>query len=61
MTIEEIKNELKAMNASELRELSAFILQLRRSLDPDRKRKVSEILDSPDTKWLSLEEMDQQL
>ena len=61
MTVEEVKDELRHMDAPVLQELTAFILQLRRSQDPDRKRKVAEVLDSPDTKWLSLEEMDQQL
>jgi hypothetical protein len=61
MTVDEVKKELKNMDAPVLEELSAFILQLRRSLDPERKKNVSQILDSADTKWLSLEEMDQQL
>ena len=61
MTVEEVKDELRHMDAPVLQELTAFILQLRRSQDPDRKQKVAEALDSPDTKWLSLDEMDQQL
>ncbi len=61
MTVDEVKKELKNMDAPVLEELSAFILQLRRSLDPERKKNVSQILDSADTKWLSLEQMDQQL
>ena len=61
MTVEEVKNELRNMDPPVLQELTAFILQLRRSQDPDRKGKVAEILDSPDTKWLSLDEMNQQL
>jgi hypothetical protein len=61
MTVEEVKKELRQMDAPGLRELSTFILQLRRSQDPDRKRKVSQTLDSPDSKWLTLDEMDRQL
>lgn len=61
MTVDEVKKELKNMDAPVLEELSAFILQLRRSLDPERKKNVSQILDSADTKWLTLEQMDQQL
>lgn len=61
MTVDEVKAELRNMDAPVLKELSAFILQLRRSQDPDRKERVSQILDSPDTKWLSIEEMDKQL
>lgn len=61
MTVEEVKDELRHMDAPVLQELTAFILQLRRSQDPDRKQQVAEALDSPNTKWLSLDEMDQQL
>lgn len=61
MSVQEIKNELKQMDESTLRELSAYIFQLRRSQDPERKRKISEKLNSPKAKWLTLEEMDQRL
>ena len=61
MTVDEVKEELRNMDPPVLQELSAFILQLRRSQDTDRKKNVSQILDSQDTKWLSIEEMDQQL
>ena len=55
MTVEEVKNELRNIDAPGLQELSAYILQLRLSQDQERNHNVSEILDSPDTKWLSLE------
>ena len=61
MTVDEVKKELRNMDAPVLQELSAFILQLRRSQDPDRKKRATQILDSPDTKWLSMEDMDKQL
>lgn len=37
MTIDEVKNELSHMEAPVLKELTSFILQLRRSLEPERK------------------------
>ena len=61
MTVEELKNELSQMEAPVLQELSIYILQLRRSLDPDRRRKMAAPLDSSASKWLTLDEMQQRL
>ena len=61
MTIDEVKNELSHMEAPVLKELTSFILQLRRSLEPERKEKLSKLVDSPKNEWISLEEMDRRL
>lgn len=61
MTVEEVKNELKHMEAPMLKEITSFILQLRRQQDPERKQKISEIIDSPDSKWISLDDMEERL
>ena len=61
MTVEEVKNELRQMEAPVLQEISTYILQLRRSLDPDRKKKVASRLDSPKSKWLTIDEMQKRL
>lgn len=61
MTVEEMKNELKRMEEPMLQEITSFILQLRRQQDPNRRELISNLLDSPSTKWLSLEEMDKRL
>ena len=61
MTIDEVKNELSHMEAPVLKELTSFILQLRRSLEPERKEQLSKLIDSPESKWVSLEEMENRL
>ena len=61
MTVEEVKNELRQMEAPVLQEISTYILQLRRSLDPDRKKKVASRLDSPKSKSLTIDEMGKRL
>ena len=61
MTIEQMKNELKRMEEPVLREIAAFILQLRRQQDPARRDTISNLLDSTSTKWLSLDEMEKRL
>ena len=61
MTVEEVKNELRHMEAPVLQDLTSFILQLRRSLDPERKQTLAEKLDSPASKWIPLDEMEKRL
>jgi len=61
MTIDEVKNELSHMEALVLKELTSFILQLRRSLEPERKEKLSKLVDSPKNEWISLDEIDSRL
>ena len=52
MTVEQIKNELRNLEAPILKELAAFILQLRRSMDPERKANIADILDSKDIPYI---------
>ena len=61
MTVEEVKDEIRNMEAPVLQELTSFILQLRRQQDPERKKKITEVLDSPDSNWVSLDEMEERL
>lgn len=50
MSIAEIKEEIKLMQATELDEVAALILQLRRARDPDRKERIAELIDGDD--WI---------
>jgi hypothetical protein len=61
MTVQEVKDELKDMEPPVLQEILSFILQLKRQQDPERKNRISSVLDSPNSKWLSLDEMDTRL
>ena len=61
MSIDEIKKEIKSMDDSVLQELTSFILQVRRLNDPARKEEITQLLDSPSSKWVTLDEMDRRL
>ncbi|NRA28205.1 MAG: hypothetical protein HRU10_13290 [Opitutales bacterium] len=61
MLVEDVKKELRQMEVAVLQELTSYILQLMRQQDPGRKKKVAETLDSPKTKWVSLDDMDKRL
>ncbi|WP_269539780.1 hypothetical protein [Cerasicoccus fimbriatus] len=61
MSVQEIKEELRRMEAPALQELTSYILQLRRVMDPERPARIADKLDSKDTKWVSLEEMEKRL
>lgn len=50
MSIAEIKEEIKNLEAPELDELAALILQIRRSKDSERKDRVAELIDGDD--WI---------
>lgn len=57
MSVTEIKEELKTLQDTELDEVAAQILQLRRSRNPDRKKDLADLLDSPDwVEWKKPEE-----
>ena len=61
MLVEDVKKELRQMEVAVLQELTSYILQLMRQQDPGRKKKIAETLDSPKTKWVSLDDMDKRL
>lgn len=61
MTVDEVKKELSHMEPSVLKDLTSFILKLRRSLDPERKKRLSSLIDSPEEQWVSLEEVEKRL
>ena len=50
MGVAEIKEEIKNMEAPQLDELAALILQIRRSKDPERQDQVSALIDGDD--WI---------
>lgn len=51
MSVAEIKEEIKNLEAPQLDELAALILQIRRSKDPERKDQISEFIDGED--WIA--------
>ena len=48
MSIVEIKEEIKNMEVSELDEVAALILQMRRAKDPSRKENLTHLIDGGD-------------
>ena len=61
MTVEEIKNELKHMDDPVLKEITSFILKLRSQQDPDHPNKISDLLDSSNSKWMPIDDMEKLL
>jgi len=61
MTVDEVKNELKRMDGPVLKEITSFILELRRSQDPRRRQAIFGKLDGSDVKWLTLDDLDERL
>jgi hypothetical protein len=51
MSIAEIKEEIKSLEVSELDEVAALILQLRRGKDPERKGQLTDLIDGDD--WVA--------
>ncbi|WP_309398425.1 hypothetical protein [Cerasicoccus maritimus] len=52
MSLVEIKEEIKALQAADLDEVAALILQLRRARDPERKDQLAELIDGEDfVRW----------
>lgn len=58
MSVAEIKKEIKSLEVSELDEVAALILQLRRARDPDRKEKLADLIDGKD--WVEWKKKDQE-
>jgi len=48
MSIDQIKDEIKDLPPEELDQVAALILQIRRETDPDRKTRLSEMIDDED-------------
>lgn len=44
-----------------LRQLSTYLLQLRRAQDPARKQHLADLIDSPRARWVSLDDLKQQM
>ena len=56
MSVAEIKKEIKSLEVSELDEVAALILQLRRGKDLERKRQLTDLIDSDD--WVAWKKED---
>jgi hypothetical protein len=62
MSVEQIKTTLAALSASEQREVSAFLFQLRHAADPDYHERVeSRLADKNPSHWLTPEEFERRL
>ena len=48
MNVVEIKKEIRSLETSQLDEVAALILQLRRARNPGRKKQLSELIDQDD-------------
>ena len=48
MGVVEIKKEIRSLETSQLDEVAALILQLRRAKNPGRKKQLSELIDHDD-------------
>jgi hypothetical protein len=48
MSIEQIKESIKELDPSELDQVAALILQIRRANDPERKKELSQMIDDKD-------------
>ena len=48
MSVDEIKQQIKELPPAELDQVAAFILQLRRSNDPERKEEIAAMIADPD-------------
>ena len=48
MSVAEIKDAIRCLESSQLDEVAALILQLRRAKDPERKKQLSELIDHDD-------------
>ena len=45
MSIEQIKESIRELDPSELDQVAALILQIRRANDPERKKELSQMID----------------
>ena len=62
MSVEEIKNQLVALSPDERNQVSAYLLHLRDSADPDYQAEISARLNDKDpSHWLTLEEFERRL
>ena len=62
MSVEQIKTSLASLSASEQREVSAFLFQLRHAGDPDyRERVEARLSDKNPSHWLTPEEFERRL
>lgn len=48
MSIEQIKEQIRGLPPNEIDQVAAFILELRRSKNPERKKEIAAMIDDPD-------------
>lgn len=61
MSIEALKQELSALNASEQRHLTAYLVSLQDAGDAAYRQKLSTKIDRPTSEFATLEELDRRL
>jgi hypothetical protein len=61
VSIDELKQELAALNTGEQRQLTAYLVSLQDSQDAAYRKKLAEKIDQPDSQFATLEEMDRRL
>lgn len=61
MSIEALKQELRALNADEQRQLTAFLVSLEDARDEVYRKKLAEKIDRPASDFATLEDLDRRL
>jgi len=61
VSIDALKQELSALNATEQRQLTAFLVSLQDMRDDSYRQKLAEKIDRPASSFATLEELDQRL
>ncbi len=61
MSIEALKQELRALTADEQRKLTAFLVSLADARDQAYRKKLAEKIDRPVSDFATLEELDRRL
>lgn len=61
VSIEVLKQELSALDASTQRQLTAFLVSLQDARDEAYRRKLAEKIDKPTSEFATLDELDQRL
>jgi hypothetical protein len=58
VSVDQIKAEIQTMEDPDLQELASFLVQIRRSRDPERMDEIAEKIDRPENEWVSLDEFE---
>jgi hypothetical protein len=61
MSIEALKQELRALDADKQRQLTAFLVSLQDARDDDYRKKLAKKIDRPASDFATLEDLDRRL